>query len=53
MVTTFDDGMWSTPRRWAPWSGRLFSRVLFGIYLGALLWARLWLRDPRLRAFFS
>ena len=28
----------------------LFSHILFGVYLGALLWAGLWLRDPRLRA---
>ena len=31
----------------------LFSHVLFGVYIGAILWAGLWLRDPRLRAFFS
>ena len=53
MVTKFDDGMRSTPRRWALWSGRLFSHVLFAVYVGAILWAGLWLRDPRLRAFFS
>ena len=28
----------------------LFSHVLFGVYLGAMMWAGLWLRDPRLRA---
>ena len=28
----------------------LFSHVLFGVYLGAIVWAGLWLRDPRLRA---
>jgi hypothetical protein len=28
----------------------LFSHVLFGVYLGVMLWAGLWLRDPRLRA---
>jgi len=27
----------------------LFSHVLFGVYLGLLLWGGLWLRDPRLR----
>lgn len=27
----------------------LFSHVLFGIYLGILMWGGLWLRDPRLR----
>src|SRR5690606_33076467 len=28
----------------------LFTHVLFGVYLGVLLWAGLWLRDPTLRA---
>jgi hypothetical protein len=28
----------------------LFSHVLFGVYLGLVLWAGLWLRDPRIRA---
>jgi hypothetical protein len=28
----------------------LFSHVLFGVYLGALLWLGLYLRDARLRA---
>jgi DoxX-like family len=28
----------------------LFSHVLFGVYLGMLLWGGLWLRDPRVRA---
>ena len=27
----------------------LFSHTLFGVYLGLLLWAGLWLRDHRLR----
>jgi hypothetical protein len=27
----------------------LFSHVLFGVYLGVLLWGGLWLRDTRLR----
>ena len=31
----------------------LFSHVLFGVYLGAMLWGGLWLRDARLRALFS
>lgn len=31
----------------------LFSHVLFGVYLGAAMWAGLWLRDPRLRALLS
>ena len=53
MVTTFDDGLRSTPGHAALRSGRLFSRVLFGAHLGAMLWAGLWLRDPRLRAFFN
>ncbi|MCZ8544066.1 DoxX family protein [Mesorhizobium qingshengii] len=28
----------------------LFSHTLFGVYLGVVLWAGLFLRDPRLRA---
>jgi hypothetical protein len=28
----------------------LFSHTLFGVYLGVILWAGLFLRDPRLRA---
>jgi hypothetical protein len=28
----------------------LLSHTLFGVYLGILAWAGLWLRDPRLRA---
>jgi len=28
----------------------LFSHLLFGVYLGVLLWGGLYLRDPRLRA---
>lgn len=31
----------------------LFSHVLFGVYLGALVWGGLVLRDPRLRALLS
>jgi uncharacterized membrane protein YphA (DoxX/SURF4 family) len=30
----------------------LFSHTLFGVYLGALMWTSLWLRDARLRAYF-
>jgi len=30
----------------------LFSHVLFGVYLGLLMWGGLWLRDPGLRARF-
>lgn len=30
----------------------LFSHVLFGVYLGVLMWGGLWLRDQRLRALF-
>jgi DoxX-like family len=30
--------------------GPLFSHLLFGLYLGLLVWGGLWLRDPRLRA---
>jgi hypothetical protein len=28
----------------------LFSHILFGVYLGIIAWAGLWLRDPALRA---
>ena len=28
----------------------LFSHTLFGVYLGIILWAGLYLRDPRVRA---
>ena len=28
----------------------LFTHILFGVYLGALMWGGLWLRDPRVRA---
>jgi hypothetical protein len=28
----------------------LFSHILFGVYLGILMWGGLWLRDSRLRA---
>lgn len=28
----------------------LFSHILFGVYLGLMLWGGLWLRDPRIRA---
>ncbi len=28
----------------------LFSHTLFGVYLGLMVWAGLWLRDARLRA---
>ena len=27
----------------------LFSHTLFGVYLGLLMWAGLWLREPALR----
>jgi len=30
----------------------LFSHVLFGVYLGLVMWGGLWLRDARLRAIF-
>lgn len=29
----------------------LFSHVLFGVYVGVVVWGGLYLRDPRLRAF--
>ena len=28
----------------------LFSHVLFGVYMGVMMWGGLWLRDPRVRA---
>ena len=31
----------------------LFTHVLFPTYIGAMLWAGLWLRDVRVRALFS
>jgi hypothetical protein len=31
----------------------LFSHILFPVYIGALLWVGLYLRDSRLRALFS
>jgi len=30
----------------------VFSHMLFGVYLGVLLWGGLYLRDERLRALF-
>lgn len=30
----------------------LFSHALFSVYLGVVMWAGLWLRDPALRAIF-
>jgi hypothetical protein len=30
----------------------LFSHVLFSVYLGAVMWGGLWLREPRLRRLF-
>ncbi len=30
----------------------LFSHVLFGVYIGVMMWGGLWLRDARLRALF-
>src|SRR5687767_9403955 len=31
----------------------LFSHTLFGIYLGAMIWGGLWLRDRRVRGLFN
>jgi hypothetical protein len=28
----------------------LFTHILFGVYIGVMAWAGLWLREPRLRA---
>lgn len=30
----------------------LFSHILFGLYLGVIMWGGLWLRDPALRRMF-
>ena len=30
----------------------LFSHILFGVYLGVMVWGGLWFRSPRLRAIF-
>ncbi|MEQ1784517.1 MAG: DoxX family protein [Hyphomonadaceae bacterium] len=30
----------------------LFSHVLFGVYIGVMMWGGVWLREPRLRALF-
>jgi hypothetical protein len=30
----------------------IFTHTLFGVYVGVLAWAGLWLRNPRLRALF-
>lgn len=30
----------------------LFSHILFGLYLGVVMWGGLWLREPRLRTLF-
>jgi hypothetical protein len=31
----------------------LWSHILFSVYLGAFLWAGLWLRDAKFRAYFK
>lgn len=31
----------------------LYTHVLFGLYLGIVMWAGLWLRDQRVRDFFA
>lgn len=47
LVTGFLGGAVSVHiRQHAP----LFSHVLFGVYIGVLVWGGLYLRDPRLRA---
>jgi hypothetical protein len=28
----------------------LFTHVMFGVYVGVIVWGGLWLRDPRIRA---
>ena len=47
LVTAFLGGAVATHVRMG---NPLFSHVLFGVYLGVLLWGGLVLRDPRLRA---
>ncbi len=31
----------------------LFSHILFGVYIGVMVWGGLWLRYPRVRALFN
>ena len=47
LVTAFLGGAVATHVRLG---NPLFSHVLFGVYVGVLLWGGLLLRDPRLRA---
>jgi len=47
LVTAYLGGAVATHVRIA---SPLFSHILFGVYLGAMLWGGLWLRDPRVRA---
>lgn len=47
LVTAFLGGAVATHVRLG---NPLFSHVLFGVYVGALMWAGLVLREPRLRA---
>ena len=49
LVTAFLGGAVATHVRLG---NPLFSHVLFGVYVGVLLWAGLLLRDSRLRALF-
>jgi len=32
---------------------KVFSHTLFGVYVGVMVWAGLWLRDPRLRGLLT
>ena len=50
LLTAFLGGAVATQVRIA---APLFSHVLFGVYLGLILWIGLWLREPRLRALFA
>ena len=31
----------------------LFSHILFGVYIGVIVWGGLWIRHPRVRALFN
>ncbi|UTP38921.1 DoxX family protein [Phenylobacterium sp. LH3H17] len=48
MMSVLGGGITSQMRLEAP----LFSHVLFGVYLGLLMWGGLFLRDSRLRGLF-
>ena len=47
LITTYLGGAVATHARIG---SPLFSHTLFGVYVGIIAWAGLWLREPRLRA---